>query len=555
MPENPLISVIVPTCNRRDLLPRALGSLAGQTWRGFEVIIVNDGEDEVTDIASHFANAGQNALDITLVIHPRSRLGLPAARNSGAAKARGKYLAYLDDDDILYPGQLAQLSGLAEAHGLPVVYSDYRLVGLKMEEGELRPVGVWEYMSEQPDFTTLAATNISAVFTFMHRADCLKRSGRFAAYLRGHEDWDLWQRMARHYPFTYLPEMGGDYMCRMDGASMSGQRQYMGESWLFSRRQGALMQAMPPVYELEKNAAEPRWLGARPSSSRPASVIIPVGEAGAFLADERAMAAFASTCARLGESELILAGFGPDMPHLYQRAMGLRHQSGQGGPLRCAWFFGDCGRLLAWNRAAGQAAGQWLLFLEPYVEPAADNWLDELLACAQTPESGAVAPLAAAAGLGRFLGGRMENGEPAFNLAAAGDKPVGACPADCLSSICLLLRRELFLEEGGFSINYAPGHYADADLCLRLARRGLVNRACAGARVTWGKGVGGLAQSPAGLIGRRLFWDVWARAPFDLPSLIRGADWSKRPPGLAALWPSEGRLPTLLDFPLPEKFR
>jgi GT2 family glycosyltransferase len=249
------------------------------------------------------------------------------------------------------------------------------------------------------------------------------------------------------------------------------------------------------------------------------------------------------------------------MPLLYRRAMELRHAGGQPGPLRCAWFAGDCGRLLAWNRAAEQAAGEYLLFMEPYVEPASPNWLDELAACGSAPATGAVGALVTAAGAGRCLGGRLENGELVFNLLAGGEKPPGNAPARCLPSACLLLRREIFLREGGFNINYAPGHYADADLCLRLERRGLKNLACTGAQVIWGKGSKGgpaaeaFRQSPAGLIGRRLFWDVWSQAPFDLESLIRGGEWSKRPAGLAKLWPSEGRMPPVLNFPLPEKFR
>jgi glycosyltransferase involved in cell wall biosynthesis len=106
-----LVSVIIPTLRRPDLLRRALASVFSQSWTSIEVIVVIDGPDAATR-ALLDAMADPR---LTVLRHERS-LGPGRARNAGAALARGAWLAFLDDDDEWLPDKLAvQLAGMSSA--------------------------------------------------------------------------------------------------------------------------------------------------------------------------------------------------------------------------------------------------------------------------------------------------------------------------------------------------------------------------------------------------------------------------------------------------------
>ena len=99
----PLISVILTTYNRPQFLPEAVDSILAQTLRDFELIIVDDGSDtpETEQIAARYAAADNRVKYIK-----KENGGVSSARNSGVAAASGKYIAFMDDDDISRPRRL-----------------------------------------------------------------------------------------------------------------------------------------------------------------------------------------------------------------------------------------------------------------------------------------------------------------------------------------------------------------------------------------------------------------------------------------------------------------
>lgn len=122
----PLISVIIPTHNRADLLPRAVMSVLKQTFTDFEAIIVDDASDDDTEAV--VKQIGDNRVRYIRHTH---NLGGPAARNTGIREARGEYIAFLDDDDEYFPNKLAitlqALNGASDKTGL--AYSKVRYIG------------------------------------------------------------------------------------------------------------------------------------------------------------------------------------------------------------------------------------------------------------------------------------------------------------------------------------------------------------------------------------------------------------------------------------------
>src|SRR5262245_30125310 len=95
----PLVSVIVPTMNGGPLLEETLASVARQTWRRREVIVVDDGSTDDTP-----ARLARHGTAITVV--RQENRGPGAARNAGFRVARGDYLAFLDHDDLWAPAKL-----------------------------------------------------------------------------------------------------------------------------------------------------------------------------------------------------------------------------------------------------------------------------------------------------------------------------------------------------------------------------------------------------------------------------------------------------------------
>ncbi len=197
--EPPLVSVIVPTHNRPELLAKALESLQKQTFRDFEIIVVNDAGVDVAPLVNHFNSKGN-----IRYINKETNQGLAAARNSGISIARGKYLAYLDDDDIYYPDHLQILTDYLENSDFQVAYTDAYLA-LQEQKGETyTTVKRDNTYGEDFDADRLLVENYIPVLCVMHARESLSYTGMFDESLSRHEDWDLWIRLSQQFPFAHI---------------------------------------------------------------------------------------------------------------------------------------------------------------------------------------------------------------------------------------------------------------------------------------------------------------------------------------------------------------
>lgn len=123
----PVVSVIIPTRDRPQLLPRALGSVLAQSFRELEVIVVDNNRDTGRVMA--------NPMVAELLRDPRVRVvdgadsrSAAMSRNRGLDAARGAWIAFLDDDDEYLPGKIAAQHALAAASGAPFVLCGYEFV-------------------------------------------------------------------------------------------------------------------------------------------------------------------------------------------------------------------------------------------------------------------------------------------------------------------------------------------------------------------------------------------------------------------------------------------
>jgi glycosyltransferase involved in cell wall biosynthesis/radical SAM superfamily enzyme YgiQ (UPF0313 family) len=212
----PLVSVIVPTHNRQEMLATAISSILSQTMRSFEIIVINDAGTDVLPVLQKFEGKG----NIRYIAHETNR-GLAAARNTGIQAARGKYIAYLDDDDTFYPNHLETLTNFLESNDCRVAYTDAnRALQQKTDDGFVTVKREVIY-SRDFDYDAILFVNFIPVLCIMHEKDCLSRSGMFDESLSRHEDWDLWIRMSRHERFAHLKTVTCEFTYRPEGSSMT----------------------------------------------------------------------------------------------------------------------------------------------------------------------------------------------------------------------------------------------------------------------------------------------------------------------------------------------
>ncbi len=136
----PVVSVIIPTYNRADMLDEALRSVFAQTYKDFEVIVVDDGStDHTRSVVDKYPHRVR-------YVHQENQ-GHALAKNTGIAAADGGYIAFLDDDDTWLPRKLElQMDVLENNPDVDLVYgAGYRV------QGGVRTLLPSEFPSSEPE--------------------------------------------------------------------------------------------------------------------------------------------------------------------------------------------------------------------------------------------------------------------------------------------------------------------------------------------------------------------------------------------------------------------
>jgi glycosyltransferase involved in cell wall biosynthesis len=212
----PKVSVIVPTFNRPTVLKNAIQSIINQTFQDFEIIVVNDAGEDVRSVVESF-----NDKRIQYISHSQNKK-LAAARNTGIRSARGKYIAYLDDDDVFLPKHLETLVNFLENNSeYKVAYTDaFRSHQNKVNDSYVTFKKDIPY-SQDFDSIEILFGNYIPVICIVHHKQILNEVGLFDETLTTHEDWDLWIRISRKYPFHHIKQVTCEFSWREDGSTMT----------------------------------------------------------------------------------------------------------------------------------------------------------------------------------------------------------------------------------------------------------------------------------------------------------------------------------------------
>jgi glycosyltransferase involved in cell wall biosynthesis len=186
------VTVVVPTRNRASMLGQALRSVVAQCEVELEAVVVDDGSTDAT--AAVVTGMGDPRL--RLVRHERPQ-GVSAARNRGIAEARGRWVAFLDDDDLWAPGKLASQLAAAERDGRAWVAAGAVSVDdrLRVLAGE-PPLAPDRIVADLDRYNSVPA----GASNVLVRAEQLAITGGFDPGLRHMADWDLWIRLGHTGP-------------------------------------------------------------------------------------------------------------------------------------------------------------------------------------------------------------------------------------------------------------------------------------------------------------------------------------------------------------------
>ncbi len=199
----PTVSVIVPTYNRAHLLGRALQSIMNQTYKDFEVIVVDDGSiDNTEEIVRSF-----RALGIRYIRHEKNK-GEAAARNTGILAAKGEFIAFLDSDDEWLPEKLEKQMAVFQCNSLRVgvVYSNM----CEIERNGKRRI--WRSPTFMPDDGHFHRRALNyqvygiGIGSSIVRKACFEKVGLFDERLSYYVDFDFFIRLSKEFHFYHIQE-------------------------------------------------------------------------------------------------------------------------------------------------------------------------------------------------------------------------------------------------------------------------------------------------------------------------------------------------------------
>ena len=204
-----LVSIVTRTqgaAGRDEYLRQAGLSVASQTHRAIEWVVVQDGGDSQRAVVEEIAEAAPS-LKVKFIALPRS--GRSVAGNTGLEEATGEFCMFLDDDDLLYADHVETLMGAIESSGAPAAYALAFEVRTKPDKTALyREVGIrTPKLHRQPwNYEILQDHNFIPIQALLFDRQLYLERGGFDTSLDQLEDWNLWLRYGYGNSFEYVPK-------------------------------------------------------------------------------------------------------------------------------------------------------------------------------------------------------------------------------------------------------------------------------------------------------------------------------------------------------------
>ena len=482
----PLVSVITPVFNTPGAwLRQAVESVLAQVYENWELLLIDDASTErsTIDLLTELERRDSRIR----VIRREKNGGISATSNDGLAQARGEWVGLLDHDDLLESDALFQTAKLLQTHSdVDLVYSDEDKL---TDDGFASPMLKPDW---SPDF--FLSYNYICHFTTFRRA-LAESVGGFRPEFDGSQDYDLFLRMIektdriRHVPrvlyhWRRTDQSVADNIRRKPGALEAGRRAIEEHLQRTGERAHVTVDWRTHAYWVRRDFKSPEKISII-TSARDSTL------------PERT-----------------------NYPNFEVVIVDLAKQ-----PNRSA----------AYNAAVKQTNSPWILFLDSKIEPIEGDWLTFMAEHVQRSKVGAVGARLIStndtiehSGLVLGVDGVAQ---PAFRGFKAEDP--GVCRQlqitrnySAVSAACLLARREVFEEAGGFDEEF-PIELAAVDLCLKMRRAGYLIVYTPFAKLRWHGGVEDKIENRSVEIMHERWGGVLKGDPFYNPNLSRArADFS-----------------------------
>jgi glycosyltransferase involved in cell wall biosynthesis len=195
-PSSIRISVIVPTFNRAWILREAIESVLAQTFKDFELIVVDDGSEDGTDrLLAAYGNR--------IRVHRQENRGVSSARNAGIAMARGSLVALLDSDDTWLPTKLErQVAFMDSRPGILISQTEEIWIrnGRRVNPARKHRKPSGQFFEKSLEMCMVSPSAV------MMRRGLIEVVGPFDESLPACEDYDLWLRIGCRFPIWLLDE-------------------------------------------------------------------------------------------------------------------------------------------------------------------------------------------------------------------------------------------------------------------------------------------------------------------------------------------------------------
>lgn len=256
--DNPLVSVIIPTYNCLEFLPRAIQSIQAQKVNDLEIIILDDNSSDNT----------WAYLTLACLCDARIRpiklngVGVAEARNVGIRSALGQLVAFLDADDYWLDNKLApQLNFHMQNPKATLSFSNYRHVDInnkdlgdcfgywprfaKFVKSKIKPNSKKYQSHKKLNIGTIFAENVIGTSTVMVNKAKLQQALYFDNKLGSAEDWDLWLRAAKLGPIGFTPQIKMIYLMRQNSESSKTQLRLKFIATIFKRHYKTVLAHSP----------------------------------------------------------------------------------------------------------------------------------------------------------------------------------------------------------------------------------------------------------------------------------------------------------------------
>jgi glycosyltransferase involved in cell wall biosynthesis len=192
----PLVSVIIPTHNRADVLGRAVASVLAQAWTDFELIVIDDGStDHTAAVLAEFDDPRLTGM------HQENK-GVSAARNLGIRASSGRFIALLDSDDYWLPGKLARQLAFMRESGMEISQTDEIWIrdGVRVNPCRKHAKLAGWFLARSLELCLISPSCV------MFSRALWDELGPFDERLPACEDYALWLRVGVRYPVGLIPE-------------------------------------------------------------------------------------------------------------------------------------------------------------------------------------------------------------------------------------------------------------------------------------------------------------------------------------------------------------